>query len=95
MGVMMGRIVEVNGREVQLVLQALDEEDLIKQVDAINEMERKAKAFDEVKKYASNKYDEFEERKESAGNIEEFEYYETLQIAKKAIISKCKQLEDE
>lgn len=48
MGVMMGRIVEVNGREVQLVLQALDEEDLIKQVDAINEMERKAKAFDEI-----------------------------------------------
>lgn len=48
MGVMMGRIVEVNGREVQLVLQALDEEDLIKQVDAINKMERKAKAFDEI-----------------------------------------------
>lgn len=48
MGVMMGRIVEVNGREVQLVLQALDEEDLIKQVDAINEMERKAKAFDKI-----------------------------------------------
>ena len=48
MGVMMGRIVEVNGREVQLVLQALDEEDLIKQVDAINEMERKAKAFNEI-----------------------------------------------
>lgn len=48
MGVMMGRIVEVNGREVQLVLQALDEEDLIKQVDAINEMEHKAQAFDEI-----------------------------------------------
>lgn len=48
MGVMMGKIVEVDGREVQLVLQALDEEDLIKQVDAINEMERKAKAFDKV-----------------------------------------------
>lgn len=48
MGVMMGRIVEVDGREVQLVLQALNEEDLIKQVDAINEMERKAKAFDEI-----------------------------------------------
>lgn len=46
MGVMMGKIVEVNGKEVQLVLQGLDEEDLIKQVDAINEMERKAKAWD-------------------------------------------------
>lgn len=48
MGVMMGKIVEVNGKEVQLVLQGLDEEDLIKQVDAINEMEHKAKAFDEI-----------------------------------------------
>lgn len=48
MGVMMGKIVEVNGKEVQLVLQGLAEEDLIKQVDAINEMEHKAKAFDEI-----------------------------------------------
>ncbi|NQE00222.1 hypothetical protein [Staphylococcus xylosus] len=46
MGVMMGKIVEVNGKEVQLVLQGLDEKDLIKQVDVINEMERKAKAWD-------------------------------------------------
>lgn len=57
-------------------------------------MERKAKAFDEVKKYALSKHDEFEERKEFAGNFEEFEYYETLQIANRAIINKCKQLED-
>ena len=63
-------------------------------VEELKEVYRKAKAFDEVKKYALSKYDEFEERKELAGNIEEFEYYETLQIAKKAIISKCKQLED-
>ncbi|MEN1895160.1 hypothetical protein [Staphylococcus nepalensis] len=61
----------------------------------LSELKRKAKVLDEVKKYALSKYDEFEERKEFAGNIEEFEYYETLQIAKKAIINKCKQLEDE
>lgn len=48
MGVMMGKIVEVNGKGLQLVLQGLDEEDLIKQVDEINEMERKVKAFDEI-----------------------------------------------
>lgn len=63
--------------------------------ESLNEVYRKAKAFDKVKKYALSKYDEFEDRKECASNIEEFEYYETLQIANKAIISKCKQLEDE
>lgn len=59
MGVMMGKIVEVNGKEVQLVLQGLDEEDLIKQVDAINEMERKSNAFDTFLKYKKHveKYD--------------------------------------
>lgn len=61
----------------------------------LNKLKDKAKAFDEIKKYALSKYDEFEDKKECAGNIEEFEYYETLQIAKKAIINKCKQLEDE
>lgn len=62
MGVIMGKIVEVNGIEVELVLQGLDEEDLIKQVDVINEMERKAKAFDEISKifdvYLGNVEDE-------------------------------------
>lgn len=60
MGVMMGKIVEVNGKEIQLVLQGLDEEDLIKQVDAINEMERKAKAFDEVRSFITKRLKEEE-----------------------------------
>lgn len=60
-----------------------------------DEVYRKAKAFHEIKQYALSKNDEFEDRKDRARNIEEFEYYETLQIAKKAIINKCKQLEDE
>ena len=60
MGVMMGKIVEVNGKEVQLVLQGLDEEDLIKQVDGVNEMEHKAKAFDEVKKFTTERLKEEE-----------------------------------
>lgn len=48
MGVIMGKIVEVKGKPTQLIVQALDEEDLEKQVNAINEMERKAKAFDAI-----------------------------------------------
>lgn len=58
MGVIMGKIVEVKGRPTQLILQALDEVDLEKQVNAIDEMERKSKAFDEVKEFVSEKLDE-------------------------------------
>lgn len=68
--------------------------ELSKEIKELEEVYQKAKAFDEVKQYALSKYDEFEDRKDRARNIEEFEYYETLQIAKKAIINKCKQLED-
>ncbi|MGP0637750.1 hypothetical protein ACTRV7_04920 [Staphylococcus xylosus] len=49
MGVIMGKIVEVKEKPTQLILQALDEEDLEKQVNAINEMERKARAYDLLK----------------------------------------------
>ncbi|PTK95467.1 hypothetical protein [Staphylococcus gallinarum] len=61
----------------------------------VQEVYRKAKAFDEVKKYALSKYDEFEERKEFAENIDEWDYFNALNIANNAIINKCKQMENE
>lgn len=61
--------------------------------DEVEKVYRKARAFDEVKQYALSKHDEFEHRKELAG-YEEFKYYAALQIANKAIVNKCKQLED-
>lgn len=60
MGVMMSKIVEVNGKEVQLVLQGLDEEDLIKQVDAINEMERKSESFEKIREFVIKRLKEEE-----------------------------------
>lgn len=60
----------------------------------LTEQERKAKAFDEVKQYALIKNKDFEDRKDTAGSNKEFNYFNTLQIANKAIINKCKQLED-
>lgn len=61
----------------------------------LEEVYRKARAFEEVKKYALSKYDEFEGRKDTARSNKEFNYFNTLQIANKAIINNCKQLEDE
>lgn len=61
----------------------------------LSEQERKAKAFDEVKKYALSKNKDFEDRKDTARSNKEFNYFNTLQIANRAIINKCKQLEDE
>ncbi|OIS52052.1 hypothetical protein A4A29_09680 [Staphylococcus equorum] len=60
-----------------------------------NELVAKAKAFDEVKRYALSKNKDFEDRKDTAGSNKEFNYFNTLQIANRAIINKCKQLEDE
>lgn len=65
--------------------------------DMKNELEevyRKAKFFDEVKEYALSKNKNFEDRKDTARSNKEFDYFNTLQIANKAIINKCKQLED-
>lgn len=59
------------------------------------EVYRKAKAFDEVKEYALSKNKDFEDRKDTARSNKEFDYFNTLQIANRAIINKCKQLEDE
>ena len=63
--------------------------------DSLNEVYRKAKAFDEVKQYALSKNKDFEDRKDTARSNKEFNYFNTLQIANRAIINKCKQLEDE
>ncbi|WP_336877609.1 hypothetical protein [Staphylococcus nepalensis] len=60
----------------------------------LSEQERKAKAFDEVKQYALSKNKDFEDRKDTARSNKEFNYFNTLQIANRAIINKCKQLED-
>lgn len=57
------------------------------------DLERKAKAFDEVKKYTLNNHDEFEDRKDRARNPKEYDYFRTLQIANRAVINKCRQLE--
>lgn len=63
--------------------------------EELKEVYRKAKAFDEVKKYALSKNEDFEDRKDTARSNKEFNYFNTLQIANRAIINKCKQLEDE
>lgn len=60
----------------------------------VEELEKKAKAFDEVKKYTLNNHDEFEDRKDRARNHIEYDYFSALQIANRAVINKCKQLED-
>lgn len=62
--------------------------------EEIGILERKAKFFDEVKEYALSKNKNFEDRKDTARSNKEFDYFNTLQIANKAIINKCKQLED-
>lgn len=49
MGVIMGKIImRDTENQTQLILQAGDEKSLKKQVDGIDMLERKAKAFDEV-----------------------------------------------
>lgn len=63
-------------------------------VEEIKEVYRKAKAFDEVKQYALSKNKDFEDRKDTARSNKEFNYFNTLQIANRAIINKFKQLED-
>lgn len=60
--------------------------------EEIGILERKAKFFDEVKEYALSKNKNFEDRKDTARSNKEFDYFNTLQIANKAIINKCKQL---
>lgn len=63
--------------------------------DELEKTYDKAKAFDEIKKYALNNHDEFEDRKDRARNHIEYDYFRTLQIANNAVINKCKQLEGE
>ncbi|OEK64375.1 hypothetical protein AST00_10715 [Staphylococcus equorum] len=58
------------------------------------EIYRKAKAWDSLKEYALSKNKDFEDRKDTARSNKEFNYFNTLQIANRAIINKCKQLED-
>lgn len=49
MGVIMGKIImHDTENQTQLILQAGDEENLKKQVEGIDLLERKAKAFDEI-----------------------------------------------
>lgn len=49
MGVIMGKIIMWDTEnQTQLILQAGDEKSLMKQVEGIDMLERKAKAFDEV-----------------------------------------------
>lgn len=49
MGVIMGKIIMYDTEnQTQLILQAGDEESLKKQVEGIDMLERKAKAFDEI-----------------------------------------------
>ena len=51
MGVIMGKIImRDTENQTQLILQAGDEKSLIKQVEGIDMLERKAKAFDEILK---------------------------------------------
>lgn len=71
--------------------------DFSKMIDAFTDpdLKRKAKAFDEIKEYVLSKNKDFEDRKDFVSNEEEFKYFETLQIANRSIINKCKQLEDE
>lgn len=57
-------------------------------------LKRKAKAWDSLKEYALSKNKDFEDRKDTARSNKEFNYFNTLQIANRAIINKCKQLED-
>lgn len=67
---------------------------ITKPINELQEAYRKAKAFDEVKQYALSKNKDFEDRKDTARSNKEFNYFNTLQIANRAIINKCKQLED-
>lgn len=64
-------------------------------LEYLDKLKAKAESFDEVKKYALDKYDEFEDRKDTARSNNELNYFNTLQIANRAIINKCKQLEGE
>lgn len=73
----------------------MGEEIVTVKLEYLNKLKAKAESFDEVKKYALSKYDEFEGRKDTARSNKEFNYFNTLQIANKAIINKCKQMEDE
>ena len=70
-----------------------DEIEIVVKEDYLK-LKRKAKAFDEVKQYALSKNKDFEDRKDTARSNKEFDYFNTLQIANKVIINKCKQLED-
>ena len=67
--------------------------EILQSVGELKEVYRKAKAFDEVKQYALSKNKDFEDRKDTARSNKEFNYFNTLQIANRAIINKCKQLE--
>lgn len=67
---------------------------ITKPIDELQEVYRKAEAFDEVRKYALNNHNEFEDRKDRARNSKEYDYFSTLQIANNAVINKCKQLEE-
>lgn len=73
----------------------LQAESYFEQWQGAKKENRKAKAFDEVRKYALNNHDEFEDRKDRARNHIEYDYFSTLQIANNAVINKCKQLEVE
>lgn len=60
MGVIMGKIIMNNTEnQTQLILQAGDEESLKRQVDGIDMLERKAKAFDEIRNVDKDFYKEY------------------------------------
>ncbi|MGW7932905.1 hypothetical protein ACWEWU_14905 [Staphylococcus xylosus] len=92
------RKIMVNADYVYKVILDTDKVTLHQQMemfDSKDEMFKKAKAFDEVKKYVLSKDKDFEDRKDRARSNSEFNYFETLQIANRAIINKCKQVEGE
>lgn len=71
MGVIMGKIIMNNSEnQTQLILQAGDEESLKRQVDGIDMLERKAKAFDEILKVDNQATDEDRLTGEYESNIE-------------------------
>lgn len=60
MGVIMGKIIMNNTEnQTQLILQAGDEESLKRQVDGIDMLERKAKAFDEIRNVDKDFYKKY------------------------------------
>lgn len=62
-------------------------------INDMEEVKRKAKAFDEIKEYTLDKIEMFTTRQEFAPNSNEFEYFGNLLTAFKAVKYKISDLE--